>query len=184
MAKPNAAPTLDSQLREMLDHHEITKLLSRYCHACDRLDPVETASVYWEDSWDDHGPIQATGPEFAVLGLRALAQISTSCNHQLGQSLIRVDGDSAGAETYFQAVTRSSREDGGEDLNLMGGRFIDMLERRGGQWKIKSRLVVRDWSITQPICQDWLSGMNHTSGQRSNDDPSCAVLRMRHAVNF
>lgn len=173
---PNAA-----KLQAMLDHFEISRVLNTYCHACDRLDEVQTASVYWEDSWDDHGLIKAPGPEFAELAMKSLAEISTMCSHQLGQSLIDLRGDEAGAETYFQAVSRSDRDGGGENLNLMGGRFVDTLVRRVGDWKIKTRLVVKDWSVTLPITEDWLEGYGHTDGQRSDDDPSYAVLRLQHS---
>jgi hypothetical protein len=181
MAKLDDWQQMAGKLQEMLDHYEITRVISTYCHACDRLDQVQTANVYWEDSWDDHGFIKAPGPEFAELATKSLAEISEMCSHQLGQSLVNVRGDEAGAETYFQAVTVSRTEDGSEVLNLLGGRFVDTLVRRGGEWKFKTRLVVRDWSMSQPITRDWLQGMGHVPGRRSNDDPSCAVLAMPHS---
>jgi hypothetical protein len=52
---------MDDLMREMLDHYQITKLLNVYCHGCDRLDQRRMASVYSEESWDDHGVYRDTG---------------------------------------------------------------------------------------------------------------------------
>jgi len=48
-------------LQEIVDHHEIRKLLSVYCHGCDRGDEHRMASVYLEDAGDDHGPYKGPG---------------------------------------------------------------------------------------------------------------------------
>ena len=58
---------MDDILKEMIDHHLIIKTLNEYCHGCDRLDRVRMASVYAEDSWDDHGLNKCPGPQFAEL---------------------------------------------------------------------------------------------------------------------
>lgn len=174
-------PSLDARLQEMLDHHEIRKVLDLYCHGCDRLDDVQVAGVYSADSWDDHGYIKAPGAEFAKAAIASLAEISTSCSHLLGQSLIKVTGDEAGAETYFLAVTTSLEITGDQSLNLMGGRFVDRLRREDEDWKIVRRTCVRDWSATYPITADWLAGFDHVGGQRSGEDASYAVLGMLHS---
>jgi SnoaL-like domain len=90
---------VDKRLQEMLDHYEISKLLSEYCHGLDRMDESRMASVYAKESWDDHGPNKCPGPEFAQRIMK-LMQMPASImgSHMLGQSLIKVDGDRAGAE--------------------------------------------------------------------------------------
>ena len=127
---------MEKRLQEMLDHYEITKLLNEYCHGCDRVDQTHMASVYAQNSWDDHGPDKCPGPEFAARTMAAMSGVNM-CSHQLGQALIRVDGDQAGAESYFIATIRRPAPDGGETLNQLGGRYVDTLVREDGQWKIK-----------------------------------------------
>jgi hypothetical protein len=100
--------------------------------------------------------------------------------HMLGQSLIRVNGDEAGAETYFFAVSRSKREDGAEMCNQLGGRFVDKLLREDGRWLIKHRVVVRDWGISMPVEADWTATAGLQDGQRSGADPSFAALGLVH----
>jgi hypothetical protein len=94
--------------------------------------------------------------------------------------LIKVEGDVAGAETYFIAVARGARDDGTQLCNQLGGRFVDRLERRGGQWKIKHRVVVRDWGVTIPMESDWTERAGLIDGQRSAADPSYAALGIPH----
>lgn len=168
-------------LQEMVDHYAITKTLNEYCHGCDRLDQLHMASVYLEDSWDDHGNYKCPGREFAELITNALSTNSKVCSHQLGQSLIKVNGDEAGAETYFIASLLRPAADGGETLHQMGGRYIDTLHRENGAWKIRKRICVRDWSINHAVREDWLREQAFVQGTRSGDDPSFAALQIPHS---
>lgn len=172
---------MDERLRELLDHHEIRKLLATYAHGCDRCDTDLMASTYWPDSWDDHGKDQAPGPEFSRLMTREI--IPAACetlSHILGQSLITVTGDTAGAETYYVAVTRARGKDGEALCNQLGGRYVDRLERREGQWRVKHRTCLRDWSVTLRVEEDHFALAGLEPGQRSGLDPSYAVLGLRH----
>ena len=63
---------------------------------------------------------------------------------------------------------------------LLGGRFVDRLVREGGQWKIKHRTAMRDWSVAIPLTHDWDSSHTLMPGARSNDDASFAVLGAVH----
>jgi ketosteroid isomerase-like protein len=172
---------MDARLQEMLDHHEIKKTLAQYCIASDRCDEPRMADVYLEDSFDDHGTIKAPGPEYARRMTASILRSSESMYHLLGQSTIRVDGDVAGAETYFLAVSRT-REDGMSYVNQLGGRFVDTLHRDGDRWRIKHRKVLRDWTISLPLERDWESAQLLTPGERSNDDPCFAVLGLVHGA--
>jgi len=174
-------PPLDPRLQELLDHHEIAKTLATYCHGCDRCDEPEMASVYRPDSWDDHGNIKASGPDFARQMTALMLRTTESVTHLLGQSSIRVDGDTAGAETYFLAVSCDHDAAGQPQCNQLGGRYVDRLRREpDGSWKIEHRVVVRDWSMTLPLEKAWRGAQALQAGSRSNADPSYAVLGLRH----
>lgn len=171
---------MDARLQEMLDHHEIRKTLSQYCHGCDRCDAPTMGGVYMQDSWDDHGIRQAPGAEFTQAMIDEVLETTESLYHLLGQSTIRVDGDEAGAETYFLAAMVSIREDGVTMCNQLGGRFVDALRRDGERWRIERRVVVRDWGVSLPVEQDWTADAGLKPGQRSAADPAFAVLRRAH----
>lgn len=172
---------MDERLQEMLDHYEITKTLSQYCHGCDRCDEERMANVYLDDSWDDHGDVEAPGPEFARIMTARIQSTTKTLSHMLGQSQIKVDGDEAGAETYFLAAFLTTR-DGVEICNQLGGRFVDKLQRVDGRWRIKHRIAMRDWSISLPVEHDYVAHSQLTEGSRSNADPSFAVLGLIHSA--
>ncbi len=170
---------MNERLLQMLDHFEITRVLSEYCHGCDRMDEALMATVYARESWDDHGPNKCPGPEFAQRTMKTM-QTTDSVSHLQGQSLININGDEAGAETYFLAVVAARGGDGRALIKQLGGRYIDALVREDGRWRIKKRVCVRDWSITLPRDADWLEGQEFVKGQRSQHDPSYAVLGLKH----
>lgn len=172
---------MDPRLQEIIDHHEIRKLLAEYCNACDRCDQPRMAAVYCDDSWDDHGRDHSgRGVDFAASIMSGMRH-NNSCSHLLGQSIVTIDGDSAGAETYFLAVIRSGGDGETEMLHQLGGRYVDRLEREGGAWKIRHRTAVRDWSITLPMEQDWIGTQGLKEGRRTNGDLCFAALGFAHS---
>lgn len=168
------------RLQELLDYHDIRNLLAEYCHGCDRFDVQEMAGTYLEDSWDDHGRHKMPGREFARAVMAEGASWTSMLNHNLGQSSIRLNGDEAGAETYFIANLAVPGADGRQTMNQIGGRYVDTLWRTAEGWKIKHRVCVKDWCISMPI-EDWGAKDGWVVGQRSQDDPSYAVLRRTHS---
>ena len=171
---------MDEELQEMLDHFRIRKVLAEYCRGVDRADEPLMASIYSTDSWDDHGTISAPGDEFSRQMCASVVETTQTLAHTLGQSLITIDGDEAGAETYFIAVARDTSAEGKEMCNQLGGRFADRLIRENGQWKVKHRTVLRDWSVAIPLDHDWVLSNMLTPGQRSDEDHTYAVLGTSH----
>jgi hypothetical protein len=175
---------LDPRLQELLDHHEIRQLLASYCHGCDRGDEVEMAGTYATDSWDDHGPRKMEGRRFSIETVEESMRTTSVVSHMLGQSLIKIQGDRAGAETYFIAtVVYPAREDRPQTLNQLGGRYVDTLVHEGGEWRIKERICVREWSISHPIECDWLAGRGFEETCRGQDDHSYRALGLAHSGN-
>jgi hypothetical protein len=169
-------PVMDDRLQALWDHHEIRQLLAEYCHGCDRWDAERMASVYAEASWDDHGSLKCDGREFASESTRTLADTYEMVSHLLGQSIIKVDGDQAAAETYFFCVLRRNSSGGRIELDQLGGRYVDRLTREDGRWKIKQRVCVRDWSASHGLDEDALAGHGFAPGGRWRSDPGSTAL--------
>jgi len=167
-------------LQEVVDHHEIRKQLAQYCHGCDRGDAVRMASVYAEDSWDDHGPTKCDGAAFARAMTADIVANGTVCSHLLGQSLITIAGDTAGCETYFIATVRNRPGDTGPTLHQIGGRYVDKLVRRGVSWAIRERICVREWSASMPVPADWLAGAGFVVPQNGPGDCAYDALSIRY----
>lgn len=175
---------MDPRLQEVLDHHEIRQLLATYCHGCDRGDEVEMAGTYAADSWDDHGPRKMEGRRFSIETVEESLRTTRLVSHLLGQSLVKVEGDSAGAETYFIAsLIYPGRNGCADTLNQLGGRYVDRLVREEGQWLIKERICVREWSISHPIEQDFLAGRGFEETRRDAEDHSYRALGLVHSGN-
>ena len=111
------------------------------------------------------------------------SRTTTVVSHMLGQSLIRLEGDEAGVETYFIATLMYPPKDGVETLNQLGGRYVDRLVRENGQWRIKHRICVREWSASQPVAGDFLGKAGFVQTQRGHVDVSYAALGMAHSGN-
>jgi hypothetical protein len=173
-------PAFEARLREIADHHDIRQTLAEYCHACDRADEAMMAALYTEDSFDDHGLVQAPGAEYAKAMTRLIVDRTEAVWHVLGQSLIKVDGDEAGAETVFLGIMRLNPVDGVGKINQLAGRFVDRLERVDGKWKIRHRTCVRDTSITFTVQEDMQAGYGLKAGTRDAADFGAALLGMAH----
>ena len=172
---------MDARLQLLLDHHDIRTTLAEYCHACDRGDADLMASLYTgDDSFDDHGHVKAAGPDYARVMTGLMLDRTEAASHILGQSLIRVDGNAASAETFFWALFRLPEGEGPGRLNLLAGRFVDRLEQVDGKWKIKYRTCVRDTSITLAVEQDDYAAYGFKNGTRDRNDPGAALLGIAH----
>ena len=169
---------MNAKVQEIIDHHEIRRILTEYCQGCDRADAVRMASVYADNSWDDHGQMKAPGPEFSAAMAHRIRETYDTMYHLLGQSTIKVDGDDASAETYFLGISQTKTDP--PMCNQLGGRFIDKLVRVGNGWKIKHRTVVGDWNFATPILKEWAPAQYLTQGQQSNADPVYLALGRVH----
>lgn len=175
---------MDPRLQEMLDHYEIRKTLAQYCHACDRADAEAMASVYTgADSFDDHGHVKASGPEYAQVMTNLIHERTDAIWHVLGQSLINVTGAQAKAETFFlaQMSLPKSEAEAKARINQLSGRFLDELIKVDGQWKIKHRTCVRDTSITLFVERDDYASYGFVQGGRDKTDLGCQFIGFAHA---
>lgn len=172
---------MDARIQEMLDHYEIRKTLAEYCHGCDRGDAEMMAGVYTgPDSFDDHASVRAPGPEYARVMTQIIRERTEAIWHGLGQSLIKVDGDTAGAETFFLALMRLPAGDVRPVINLLAGRFVDRFERIDGKWKIKHRTCVRDTSISLDVERDDYASTGFVEGTRDAQDLGALLLKLAH----
>ncbi|HUN30708.1 MAG TPA: nuclear transport factor 2 family protein [Trebonia sp.] len=64
----------------------------------------------------------------------------------------------ARAETHVTAYHRVDYETEPHDI-LLGGRYLDRLERRAGQWRIAHRTMLYDWSRDLGAAADLSTGV-------------------------
>jgi len=179
--------TVDEIAAEFADREAIRDCLYRYCRGIDRLDVELILSAYWPDATDEHGNFLANSAQEFVDHAVPIIQSMDLTTHFLGNILIDVRGGTAFVESYIQAFHRMRREDGSRYDHMSTSRFIDRMERREGQWRIKRRVVVRDWFREFPDTGEWDKGQLPKAlgygknaplslGRRLRDDPSYALL--------
>jgi ketosteroid isomerase-like protein len=136
------------RLEELLAKQEITEVMYRYCRGADRCDVAMMASCYHEDATDQHGFFSGNGREFCKHAISTLRRLQSS-NHRITNVLIEIEGERAFAESYVHVVHRPILN-GTVTMMEHYGRYLDVFERRGGEWKIKHRQYVQDSNqITQ-----------------------------------
>lgn len=131
----------DKDIQSLRAELAIREVLTRYCRAVDRCDLDLLKSVYWPDASDDHIVFSGNAIEFADFVIPLLKQHTECTQHLIGNIWLKIDGDVACSETYVQAYHRL--RDGVAALG--GGRYLDRLERRNGEWRIAERKFVLDW---------------------------------------
>lgn len=149
-------PRTDKLVEELADREAIRDCLMRYCRAIDRRDADLLRTVYWPGAHDHHGIIDASAEEFMAAVIPAVAAMDQTM-HSISNVLIRLHDDVAAVESYFLAYHRLPAEDGARRDVLLGGRYLDRMERREHEWRIAERTVLYDWYTDAPS-QPWRNG--------------------------
>jgi len=173
--------TADAALAEIGDREAIRDCLYRYCRAIDRRDAELLAGVYWPGAMDHHGVFDAPAEQFVPEVMAALAAMDQTM-HMLGNVLIRIEGNLAAVESQFHAYHRIPPGNGpGEDVEVedvhLGGRYLDRMEKRGGEWRIAERTVAYDW-YSRSASAPWPAGAFGLSfaPNLAPSDPSCPLF--------
>lgn len=176
----------EDALQRLLDKDAIRDTLMRYSRAVDRHDAVGMEAVYWPDGYDYH--LLFEGPPAAVVQASMDFTIGMPTQHFLGQMLVELTGPAkAFSETYYQAYHDMPATSGGarRDLTLLG-RYLDVHEKRDGEWRILRRVIAVDAYHDQPGTQDWAAGILAGISTRGGHKPDDVLYRehplLRNAV--
>jgi len=159
---------LKAEVRSLRDRQAILDCVYRYARGLDRHDAEIFASAYHEDAIDHHGDFLGRRTEFVPWGLALLASEWDAHTHFITNTRIDIDADVAHSECYALFVQR--RRDTGA-LDIGGGRYIDRLERRGGEWRIAAREMVIEW-VGEMEAASFGGAGGYTQGTWDRDDPS------------
>ncbi|MFC4595490.1 nuclear transport factor 2 family protein [Sphingobium tyrosinilyticum] len=153
-------------IAQLLDRQQITDFIHRYCRAADRLDVDLIKTTFWEYGAFDGGPSE--GPVLDIIAAffeNVVRHMWPTSHHAVSNILIELDGNQAFVETYLTALHLSHPQHDsraallgeenaldagfkGDDVAefIFGGRYIDLFQRRGGEWRIFRRKIVPDWN--------------------------------------
>lgn len=158
-----------------LEREEVRQVVVRYVRGADRLEEDLERGAYWPDGYDNHGLFRGNAQEFVTWAMGLGGQLA-GIQHLLGQSMVEIEDDAARCETYFQVCESSRRDAPTDDLRLLGGRYVDVLEKRQGVWRIAHRDVVIDWSASLRDVERYPGVDAFTAGAWAPHDASCRPL--------
>ena len=148
-------------INELIAREEIRNLIHGYCRAIDEKDWDTVRGSFMEDAIIYHGPFMGSVDEFMGFVVDVLAKMLV-INHSVGSIMIKIAGNKAEMHSAFTAFHTISGEveelvtikTYGKDVDwLVGGKYIDKLEKRAGVWRIIERKGSNDWSkllVTRP----------------------------------
>ena len=175
-----ASDLVAADVLEMIARVKIADTLTRYSRGIDRCDIDTLLAVFWPEGTCNYGTGVSNAHDWARNTVAALKGMLRT-QHAISNLCIDLDGDKAQAETYCQAYHELDGPDGRTEM-VVGGRYLDHLERRDGVWKILSRVYVMDWNRNVASTCEWTTGIYATlnnRGAREPDDLLYKVLSVR-----
>ena len=155
-----------SMVRYLKDRQDILDCLVRESRGRDRHDVEVITNCYWEDGADEHSSV-VSAPEYAEYANAGHVDYSAN-SHNLINHICEIEGDVANCETYVIAGLLSLDQ---KACKMALGRYIDRLERRNGEWRIKLRRTIIDMVFESNA--SWLHALTgFLKGTRSKEDPS------------
>ena len=132
-------PDFETMVRELYDRQKIREVVTNYCRGVDRMDRGLLLSCYHPDAIDDHG-FFVGGPEaFWEWVNRYHNNAQASHQHIITNHTCDLDGETAHAETYWMMAGMDAKD---FTLAIGGGRYLDRMEKRDGEWRIAARKCV------------------------------------------
>lgn len=165
---------MDPDLKALLDREKIRECIAGLARGEDRRDAAMVCAAYWPDSTTDYGVFAGSFDEY-LAWVTPGSEAITCTQHVLGQSFIQLDGDAARVETQVLSYHRVNM--GAEERDTMvGGRYLDRVEKRDGVWRIAQRTMLYDWFQDFGVANDWRQGVmglpfsaEHFSGRAVGD---------------
>lgn len=148
--------TIPAELQQYLDREKIRECLVRLARGEDRRDADLIKASCWPDACKDYGVFAGSFQEYLDWVVPGADAIKLT-QHLLGQSLIELNGDTAQVETLVNSYHRVDMGNGEQD-SIIGGRYLDRLEKRNGEWRIAERTLIYDWFQDYGQSVDWSQG--------------------------
>ncbi len=160
---------------EPADRIAVEDVIKRFCVAADRLDGELLATCFHPGAEVDLGPfLQGTVEDYLAMfassdGPRSLDRTM----HVVTNVLAELDGDVAHVESYCTAYHEGPAGHPWCDGHVViGVRWLDRVEWRGGRWAIAARRAAFEW------------GRNATSGESMEFPPDYRGRRDRSDLRY
>ena len=165
---------ITKELENLLERERIRDCIVRLARGEDRRNAELISACYWRDSTTDYGVFVGTFDQYLAWVVPGSPAIPVT-QHLLSQSLIELEGNVARAETHVTSYHRVNMGTEERDT-VIGGRYLDRMEKRGGKWRIAQRTMLYDWFQDFGLSVDWSKGLmglplsaEHYSGRAVGD---------------
>lgn len=159
----------EEKLQYLMDRTEIMDVIYRYARGLDRHDDDLLESVFHEDAVDQHGKWVGGREEFVRWANHEAHNEIAAHTHSMTTHTCEIDGDTAHAESYVMYALRRRESD---KVVVGGGRYLDRLERRDGEWRIAARRLITDWRLIADAPPPLKDGVFDFAGTQDRTDPS------------
>jgi len=176
---PTTTEPLEQQLADLRarvahleDRAAILDCIARHARGCDRHDVDLISGAYWSDAVDEHGRTTNRGDEYGEWVNAAHAATSRVHTHNVTTHTCEIDGDTAHAESYVVVVLLGAD---GRTAQCISGRYLDRLERRGGEWRIalrRSTVEVMFTADASVLGSSFFTDQGYLVGTRDRTDVS------------
>ncbi len=162
---------LVARLEQLEAVEAIRDVMFRYARGADRGDIDLFKSCYWPDATDCHWFWNGNAHEFADYVIPLLREIPNS-QHSITNPIIEIDGDRAFAECQWYVLHHIQLDDERFIDQQCEGRYLDVFERRDGEWKILHRQTAMEAlreHVTANLTRDY-PPLHPALGQRAPHD--------------
>ena len=152
-----------ARMEAMLERQDILDCMLRFSRGMDRFDRELFLSAFHPDAIISAGEFVGGPVALYDWASQMHEQGQKGTHHNLLNHSCDIEGETAHTETYYLFVGRNR-----DDSNwIAGGRYVDRLERRDGQWRIAFRANAIEWSGMVPtmeipfsdVADTWLNGL-------------------------
>lgn len=165
---------MTEELKTFIEREKIRDCIACLARGEDRRDAALISASYWPDSTSDYGVFCGNFDKYLAWVVPGSPAIPVT-QHVLGQSIIDLRGDTAFVETHVTSYHRVVMIDAERDT-VIGGRYLDRMEKREGEWRIAHRTMLYDWYQDFGPSIDWSQGLmglpfsaGHYSGRAVGD---------------
>jgi len=164
--------TLQHKLDYLLDRQAITDCINRYSRGIDRHDVDILTSAYHPDALDEHGNVVNRASDYAAWANALHSETFDLHTHNITTHNCEIEGDTAHCESYvlYGLLTKD-----GKAVWFGSGRYLDRLEKRGGEWRIAARRTMIDWMFTadaSPMSDPYYIAQGYPMGTHDRTDLS------------
>jgi ketosteroid isomerase-like protein len=163
---------LRRDIQYLKDRTAILDCVAKHARGCDRHDVELLTSTYHDDAVDVHGATVNPGPAYAAWANDVHRASSSNHLHNITTHTCEIDGDEAHAESY---VLVTLLDPASSTATVMGGRYVDRLERRGDQWRIAVRRATVELAYTADarlLQSSFFTAQGYEHGTRDRQDVS------------